>query len=172
MSPDSRRTQGTGSRSSRGLTMQGAAVRAALAIAIALWVVLPFAHWDVTLPLLRFLIPSLFDPRTGFLPLALALFLLFAVPALLRRWSGESAPTAPRGAGPTTASLPEGAGTAEGEDPLQIPTAPFRDLGTGHRWEMAEALGIPWRDELIHDDQSWAISCLEAAQARAASHRR
>ena len=58
--------------------------------------------------------------------------------------------------------------TDEGPARLRIPGGTFRELGAQHRWEMAEALHITWRDEFVHDHQGWAVACLEAAQRRAA----
>lgn len=156
-------------RSRRGVLVR-AVVAAVAAAVVALWAVLPFAHWTTTLSQLRFLIPWLLDPRTGFLPLALALFLLLTVPGLLRRFSGEpAAPHMVSAPHPVHGVLPAGAEGWDDGDTVYIPTAPLAELEAEDRWEMAQALGIPWRDELIHDDQSWTSECREAARARAAA---
>lgn len=159
-----------------------AAVLLLVAVALALAVVLPGSHWRMDPALLEFIVPWLLDPISGFLPLTLALWLLFTVPSALRCWAGvrrggserpgpalRPGPSAPaRPDAPTTS--PRSAGTAE--ERLSIPAVAVGDMEAGHRRELAEALGIPWRDELIHDHPGWTLACLEAAQHRAAEQRR
>lgn len=168
MSPDPARATLPGGPRSPGLRWRGVLVRAGVAAVIALWAVLPFAHWTTTPAHLRFLIPWLLDPRTSFLPLALVLFLLLTVPGLLRRLSGEPVAALMVSAPHPVAGVAGDAEAGGEEDVLHIPTAPLSELDPEVRWEMAEALDIRWRDELIHDHRSWTIACLEASRARAA----
>lgn len=142
------------------------------AVGLSLAVVLPFAHWTLRWSMLEFIVPWLLRPATGFLPLTLTLWIVFTVPSTLRHWAGggqgDSEVSDPVDVDPDARQpVPPASEPAKGEM-LSIPAVTFRELGAGHRWEMAEALGIPWRDELIHDHQSWAVACLEAAQHRAA----
>ena len=155
----------------------GALLRLLLAVVLALLVMLPAAHWVTEWRMVEHLLPWLLTPSTGFLSLVFALWLLFTVPGVLRRLSGEPVRSGASSEGTATAAddpdatrdrVPE---EVAGEDGLRIPTGTFRELGVAHRWEMAQALGIPWRDELIHDHQSWEIACLEAAQRTAAELR-
>lgn len=142
-----------------------------IASVITLVVYLPMAPWSLRWSQLDSLLPWVLAPSTGALSLALALLVLFWVPPLLQSWTGGAQP--PRRE-PVRGSTAEAASPvdrgdllgAEGEQ-LEIPAMSFREMGSEHRWELAEALDIPWRDELIHDHQSWAIACLEAAQHRA-----
>lgn len=155
----------------------GGLLRLLLAIGLALLVLLPTAHWVLEWRMVEYLLPWLLTPSTGFFSLTLALWLLFTVPGVLRRRSGEPTGSGASSEGTTTGADDPAAkrdrgpeGVAE-EGGLRIPTGTFHEFGTEHRWEMAQALGIPWRDELIHDQQSWAIACLEAAQRKAAELR-
>lgn len=142
-----------------------------IASVITLVVYVPLAPWSLRWALLDSLLPWILAPSTGALSLALALLVLFWVPPLLRSWTGGA--RQPRRE-PARGSTVKGASPVDQEDPsgaegeqLEIPAMSFREMGAEHRWELAEALDIPWRDELIHDHQSWTIACLEAAQHRA-----
>lgn len=146
------------------------------AAVLALVVLLPFAPWTLRAEMVPYIVPWLLRPVTGFLPLTLVLWLLFIVPTLLRRAGGARRPV--RKDEPARSARSRTGGAASDDDSrrdggrLSVPSAPFRDLSIEDRWEMAEVLGIPWRDELIHDHQGWAIACLEAGQRRAAELRR
>lgn len=142
-----------------------------LAFLIALVVYLPMAPWSLRWSHLEFLLPWVLAPSTGVLSMVLVLLILFWVPSLLRALTGSAQQPRsepPRG-GAAEAASPVDRAVARGdvEEQLSIPAMSFRQMGAEHRWELAEALDIPWRDELIHDHQSWAIACLEAAQHRA-----
>lgn len=170
MTPPPQRPGGDRTRRPRR-AMRWAPLWLVLAVAISLLVHLPFAHWVLEWRMVEFLVPWLLRPSTGFLSLALALWLLFTVPGTLRVLAGggqapaqETTDSADAGVRGPSASTPGQAAAGR----LDIPAGTFREMGAGHRFEMAEALGIPWRDELIHDHQSWAHSCLEAAQRKAA----
>lgn len=166
----------------QGRRRRGALLRPLLLLLLAAVLsLLPILQWPPQWTLEPRMVPYiaswLLRPSSGFLSLTLVLWLLFTAPRALRvlggaRRSGEPAPDAGEEAlaDPGT-SVPAGADRAEREE-LRIPAGTFRQLAADHRWEMAEALGIPWRDELIHDHQSWAVACLEAAQVRAATVRR
>lgn len=165
----------------RGRGLRGALLTLLLALVLAVWILVSQDHWAFRADLLPFTISWVLAPGSGLLPLTLALWLMVEVPRrFLRRSRGavvrEEAGAAPA---PALSAVPvdpseqlvdhgEEAGAQAGLPPLRIPSGTFRELGAQHRWEMAEALGIPWRDELIHDHQSWAVACLEAAQRRAA----
>lgn len=149
-----------------------------LAIALSLLVMLPGAPWVLEWRMVEYLIPWLLRPSTGFFSLVLALWLLFTVPGVLRRWSDDPARydaseegTPAEADEPAAEPEPFFGDLVEGET-LRIPAGTFRELGAEHRWEMAQALDVPWRDELLDDHQSWAVACLEAAQRRAAELRR
>lgn len=142
-----------------------------LAFVIALVVYLPMAPWSLRWSHLESLLPWLLTPSTGVLSMVLVLLILFWVPSLLRSLTGgaqQPRPEPARGGAAEAASPVERADVrGDEEEQLSIPAMSFRRMGAEHRWELAEALDIPWRDELIHDHQSWAIACLEAAQHRA-----
>ena len=142
-----------------------------LAVVIALVTYLPTAPWNLQWSRLEFLLPWVLTPANGVLSLVLVLLILFWVPSLLRSLTGgaqQPRPEPARGGAAEAASPVERADVrGDEEEQLSIPAMSFRRMGAEHRWELAEALDIPWRDELIHDDQSWAIACLEAAQHRA-----
>lgn len=143
-----------------------------LAVVIALVTYLPMAPWNLQWSRLEFLLPWVLTPANGVLSLVLVLLILFWVPSVLRSLTGGNRQpgSEPAGHGSTDSAPLSGREDPRGleEDQLKIPAMSFRQMGAEHRWELAEALGIPWRDELIHDHQSWAIACLEAAQRRAA----
>lgn len=169
----------------RGLVR--ALVALLIAAVLALIVILAGVPWVWERGMAGSVVRWLLRPSAGFLPLTLVLWLLFTVPSALRFLGGARRaeaegrpPSEPAGAGPER-SGPSGSRTER--SPLQdaaptdevrlgVPAGTFRQLEAGHRWEMAAALGIPWRDELIHDHQSWAVAALEAAQRRAAELRR
>ena len=95
------------------------------------------------------------------------LFVLSAVPGMLvrlgsRRRIQETRTRTPSGA----SSGGPGASTMD-EELLRVPSTELSELGAEHRWQMAQALGIPWRDELIVDAQGWAAACCEAAEREA-----
>ncbi len=166
----------------------------ASAFLLALWILAAQGHWALRWDLLPFTIRWVADPRSGLIPLALALWLMVEVPRVLLRRSRSAGSLPTQGAEPARARPRTGAGRtsepSEGSERVTVPTdvpgaahggetddegprlripgGTFSELGAQHRWEMAEALGIPWRDELIHDHDGWAIACLEAAQRRAA----
>ena len=166
----------------------------AAAFFLALWILTSQDHWALRPGLLSFSIRWVVDLGSGLIPLTLALGLVVQVPLLLLRRPRRATETEARpsrtGRARSRARADEGTGRSESseriaaatdlpgavhdgkadEDParLRIPGGTFRELGAQHRWEMAEALGITWRDEFVHDHQSWAVACLEAAQRRAA----
>lgn len=148
-----------------------------LSVVLSLLLILQWAQWTLEPRMVQYIASWLLRPSSGFLSLTLVLWLLFVAPRALRflggaRRSGGSAPEA----GEAASAEPEPAGSlgadGAGGEGLRVPAGTFRQLDAGHRREMAAALGIPWRDELIHDHQSWAVACLEAAQVRAATLRR
>jgi hypothetical protein len=151
-----------------------------IAVAVAVMAYGANDHWALRLDLLPFTLNWILTPASGFLPLVLALWLAMEVPRRLVRRTRETGAAAPDGGSGAEASVTvtpdarasESPADAEESERLQIPAGTFRELGVAHRAEMARALGIPWRDELIHDHQSWAIACLEASQRRAAELRR
>jgi hypothetical protein len=158
-----------------------------IAAVLALLVVLAGTPWALEWGMSRTLVRWLAHPSAGFLPLTLVLWLLFTVPSALRYLGGvrrqeaegqrasevaDAGPERSEPSGPRTAPSPLRDASPAEEARLAVPTGTFRQLDAGHRWEMAAALGIPWRDELLHDHQSWAVAALEAAQRRAAELRR
>lgn len=184
---------GAGTASGQGRRRwRGAVVTLLIAVALAVMIFVANDHWALRPDLLPYTLNWILTPVSGFLPLVLALWLALEVPRRLVRRTrstgaaahdGRSgtevpvtvAPDVPEPEEPVRAEEPEGAEAPSGaEQPerLRIPAGTFRELGVEHRAEMARALGITWRDELIHDHQSWAIACLEAAQHRAAGLRR
>lgn len=166
----------------------------AAAFFLALWILTSQDHWALRPGLLGFSIRWVVDLGSGLIPLTLALGLVVQVPLLLlrrpRRAHATEATWSRKGRARSRARDGEGAGRSEGSERiaaatdlpgavhdgeadrererLRIPGGTFRELGAQHRWEMAEALHITWRDEFVHDHQSWAVACLEAAQRRAA----
>lgn len=140
---------------------------------------------------LRYLI---LDLRSGFLGLLIGLFVLFTAPFLLTRLSrrgaggrrgrahaGAAGSRRTSGAGRAAGSEKDaGSGTSSGpifssdtsEDQITVSSMSLREMGAGERWEMAEALGIPWRDELILDHGSWDAACREAIDLEAERIRR
>lgn len=139
-----------------------------LAVVISLVVYLPFAHWVLEWRMMEYLVAWLLRPSTGFLSMTLALWWLFSVPGTLHLLAGGGR-SAAQAAAPADGGAEESAEpTTETDDRIAIPAVPLQELGTGHRFQMAQALGIPWRDELIHDHRSWTRACSEAAHARAA----
>lgn len=167
-----------------------------LACVLALIVLLPFAPWVLRPSMVQHIVPWLLSPSTGFFSLTAVFWLLFIVPGALRALAGarrrgteeepgpEDEGSASEGVGRdpevSVSALPAlgdsgdsgDSGDLGGHEEIRIPAGTFRELDAGHRQEMALALGIPWRDELVHDHQDWAVACLEAALARAASARR
>lgn len=118
----------------------------------------------------------LLDLQSGFLSLLIGLFVLFATPFLLTRLSRPAAGRR-RGRAPADSTGP---GKASGpifssdiaEDQIAVPSMALREMGAGERWEMAGALRIPWRDELILDHESWDAACREAIDREAERIRR
>lgn len=146
-----------------------------LAVAATLFVYAPFyglrfEPW--MLDGLRYLV---LDLRSGFAGMVLALFLLFTVPFLLSSLSGVRR----RGRGRERFSESATPGGVSGpvfssdlsEDQITVPSMALREMGAEARWEMATALGIPWRDELILDHESWEAACHEATEGEAELHR-
>lgn len=118
----------------------------------------------------------LLDLQTGFLGMLIGLFILFAAPFLLSRLSRtgagsrrESAHAEPSGPGRTSGPI---FSSDISEDQIVVPSMALREMGAGERWEMAEALGIPWTDELILDHESWELACREAIDREAERIRR
>lgn len=144
-----------------------------LAVVLSLLVHLPFAHWVLEWRMVEFLVPWLLRPSTGFLSLTLALWLLFTAPGTLHVLAvgGTASAATVRESAEDAAREPATPTPSSGKG-IAIPAGPLRELGAGHRFEMAQALGIPWRDELIHDHRSWTLACSEAARARAADDSR
>lgn len=145
--------------------LQRAKTRLSLAALLSAALLLIGAPWESISPFgAPFLLIGLVDPASGFFVLTGALWLLFTVPGMLhtlaRRRPREGVADKVKTASRST--------DAEGRRRLRIPAGGLEDIGAEHRWELAAALDIPWRDELIHDHQSWAIACREAAQHRAA----
>ncbi|MGO1894266.1 MAG: hypothetical protein ACTH0H_00330 [Brachybacterium sp.] len=136
-------------------TLRWAPLWLLLAVTLSLLVYLPFTHWVLEWRMAEYLVPWLLRPSTGFLSLTLALWWLFTVPGTLHLLAGGGAAPAPDAA-----------------ERIDVPAGPLPELGAGHRFEMAQALGIPWRDELIHDHRAWTLACSEAARARAADRSR
>lgn len=169
---------GTGQGRRRLWTLGRPLLLLLLAVVLSLVLLLPWAHWTLEPRMVQYIVAWLLRPSTGFLSLTLVVWLLFTAPRALRFLGGalrseeESAPEAREEtvADPAT-PVSMIADRADGER-LRIPAVTFRELDAGHRRELARALGIPWRDELIHDHQSWVVACLEAAQDRAAAVRR
>lgn len=150
-----------------------------IAVLVAVTVYVGTDHWVLRPDLLPYTLGWILSPVSGFLPMVLALWLVLEVPRRLVRRIGFRDTAAVEPAGPEApvqeiaiAPGPEQVAETEEHEPLQIPTGTFREIGAAHQAEMARALGIPWRDELIHDHQGWAVACLEAAQHRAAELRR
>lgn len=143
-----------------------------LAVALSLVVHLPFAHWVLEWRMVEFLVPWLLRPSTGFLSMILALWWLFSAPGMLHHLAGGGRAAAPA-ADPADDDAEQPAEPRkETDERIAIPEAPLQELGAGPRFQMAQALGIPWRDELIHDHRSWTRACSEAARARAAERMR
>lgn len=138
-----------------------------LAVAASLWVYDGYTGVLHSWSQFRYAQYFVFDPASGFPSLVLALFVLFAVPGMLvrlgsRRRIQETRTRTPSGA----SSGGPGASTMD-EELLRVPSTELSELGAEHRWQMAQALGIPWRDELIVDAQGWAAACCEAAEREA-----
>ncbi|MGO1227205.1 hypothetical protein ACT3SQ_01960 [Brachybacterium sp. AOP42-C2-15] len=171
MTLPSEQDQQRGGPRRRGHRARDIPVTLLAAVVIALVIYWPMSPWSLSWSQLEFLLPWMLAPSTGVLPLALVLLILIWVPVVLRSLTGGTRrPSAtPPGDDPAKTSSPSAREEQRGvgDDQLEIPAMSFRQMGTEHRWELAEALDIPWRDELIHDHQSWAIACLEAAQRRA-----
>lgn len=145
------------------------------AVVVGLFVLLPFAHWTVELRMVEYIVPWLLRPSTGYLSLVLVLWIVFSLPGALRLLAGV-APSITTSAKPRTASRKD-SDADQLPDPIEaeeiwIPAASVGALGSAHRWEMAEALGIPWRDELIHDGDAWRSACEDAVESEAAARGR
>lgn len=162
----------------RGRGMAGTILRLLIAAALAAAVLTVIHPWVLQADLLPYSLTWMLRPESGFYTLAIALWLLLDVPARLIGWArGSVHPRPGEGAAQDSTA---GTASVSGSDVdpedrtarLAIPGLPFRELGIEHRVEMAHALDIPWRDELIHDHQSWTVACLEAAQRRATDPRR
>lgn len=147
-----------------------------LSAAVTLYAYVPLYGLRLRPRVLEDLRYLLFDLQSGFLGLLIGLFVLFAAPFLLARLSR---PAAGRRRGRTVAG-PTGPRSASGpifssdasEAEIAVPSMALREMGVGERWEMAEALGIPRRDELILDHESWETACREAINREAERIRR
>lgn len=150
-----------------------------LSAAVTLYAYVPLYGLRLRPRVLEDLRYLLFDLQSGFLGLLIGLFVLFAAPFLLAR---ISRPAADRRRGSTAADPadPAGPGRSSGpifssdasDDEIAVPSMALREMGSGERWEMAEALGIPWRDELILDHESWETACRAAIDREAERLRR
>ncbi|MCT1909748.1 hypothetical protein [Brachybacterium paraconglomeratum] len=155
---------------------------------LAVWILTSQDHWALRPGILSFSIRWVVDLGSGLIPLTLALGLVLQVP-LLRRPRRADAPGTTRsrkggarycargdagtgrsedservvGSTDPPAAVHDGEGGGE-QERLRIPGGPLPELGAQHRWEMAEALGITWRVEFVHDHQGWAVACLEAVR--------
>lgn len=115
------------------------------------------------------------DLQSGFASMVLALYLLFTLPFLLSRLSAGRR----RGSGRAGSSDSTTSGGSSGpvfssdisEDQVSVPSMALREMGASERGEMATALGIPWRDELILDHESWEAACHEATEREAKLYR-
>lgn len=144
-------------------SIQGAVVRTVIALLHALWVFAPFTHWTVEWRMARYTAPYLLDPRTGFLGLALVLFLVLTVPGWLRgRRQPPSEPT-PGGTGRARRrTLDHGRPVG-----VPVPTRSFGELSSAQRRQMAAALRMSWSATFVHDDRAWRRACERALQERA-----
>jgi len=139
-------------------------LRLFLALVLALWVMVPFLHWELRPDLVEYIVPWLLRPSTGFLSFVAVFWIWIEGPGMLRALASP----------PRTEQEPpvvEEPGEKPGEELLTVPTAAPEALGLEHRVEMARALGIPWEDELLVDQQEWARVCRAAARDRAAAVR-
>ncbi|ATG55509.1 hypothetical protein CFK41_12545 [Brachybacterium ginsengisoli] len=112
-----------------------------------------------------FLLFSLAQPASGFYALTAALWLFFTVPGVLRRLARRRTRAGGTGLGRTPSKTRDAAGRRR----LSIPRENLEDVEGEFRRDLAEALGIPWRDELFFDQGAWSSTCRAAAEERAAS---
>lgn len=151
---DARRTT-TGGGRRRG-AVGGILFRLLLALALAVWVMAPFLHWDLRLDRVEYIVPWLLRPENGFLSLAALFWIWLQGPGMLR---AIAAPPR-REQEPLVVEEPQ-------EGRLGVPSVGLEALGLEHRVEMARALGVPWRDELLVDQEEWTRVCRAAARDRA-----
>lgn len=149
-----------GGRVKRGL-VAAAAVSAALLLFGAPWELVSSVGGP-------FLLVSLLQPSSGFYALTAALWLLFSVPGVLRSLARRRL----RGGGAGSRPAPSRTLDAAGRRRLAIPRENLEDVEGEFRRELADALGIPWRDELFFDQGAWSSTCRSAAAEKAASARR
>lgn len=152
---------------------RGTLIRALLALGISLWLFAPFSHWVYEWRMMPYIVPHLLQPQTGFPSVLLVVLLMLTVPGWLQ---GRRAVPGAEQARPAHEGRTEGVARGQharpSEDAIRIPTSALVALGAEHRWEMAEALGITWRDEFIHDHRSWDEACREAVKDAAERLRR
>lgn len=163
----------------------GSLAVAAISLVLAFVIIAPFLHWALEPRMLEFIVPALLEPGTGYLPLAVVVFLvlwspLYLAPAVLYAdapWAARAARRREDAAGTRDDG---GSGTVEAPPDLpdadprarcEIPLDPMDLLDARRRHQMARALDIPWDGRLARDDAAWEQACAAGLRRAAARSR-
>lgn len=138
----------------------------------ALIILLPFAHWTLELRMVEYIVPWLLRPSTGYFTLVLVLWIVVALPGVLSVLAGATPRRSTSRAEAKTGGESQPRSAPLEAEEIRLPTEPVDALGSAHRREMAEALGIPWRDVLIQDHAAWRSACEAAIAAEVTARRR